>query len=100
MIKHIVMFKVRNLPTNLEKERNIQRIKTMLEALPPKIHEIKFFEVGVNFANNGLAYDLVLNSAFASKEDLLSYQRHPEHLKVADFVNQVCESRVVVDYVI
>jgi hypothetical protein len=56
--------------------------------------------VGINFSEATVAYDLVLISEFFSKEALSSYQMHPEHVKVADFVGKVCESRVVVDYVI
>lgn len=78
----------------------MQMAKAKLEALPTKINEIKFFEVGVNFSDASVAYDLVLVSEFLSKEALFSYQKHPEHVKVADFVGKVCESRIVVDYVI
>jgi hypothetical protein len=74
-------------------------LKSYLEALPAKINEIKFFQVGINFSEATVAYDLVLISEFFSKEALSSYQQHPEHIKVADFVGKVCESRVVVDYV-
>ena len=56
--------------------------------------------MGVNFGNSDAAYDLALCSEFESKEDLYSYQKHPEHVKVADFVKKVCENRVVSDYVI
>ena len=76
------------------------RIKSELEALPEKIAEIKFFEVGVNFCDTGMAYDLVLNSEFESKWDLYSYQKHPDHVKVANFVTKVCENRIVTDYII
>ena len=99
VIKHIVMFKLKESADGLEKAENIQRIKSKLEALPEKINEIKFFEVGINFSNTGVAYDLVLNSEFESKEDLYSYQKHPDHVKVADYVHKVCENRIVADYV-
>ena len=100
MIKHVVMFKIKDLAEGSNKEENIQKIKSSLEALPTMIHEIKLFEVGINLTNSSFAYDLVLNSAFESEEDLFSYQGHPEHVKVADFVGKVCESRTVVDYIL
>jgi hypothetical protein len=40
----------------------------------------------------------VLLSEFMSPEELVSYQKHPEHVRVAEVVGQVCESRIVVDY--
>jgi hypothetical protein len=100
MIKHIVMFKFKKYAESNNKLGNMQMAKAKLEALPTKINEIKFFEVGVNFSDASVAYDLVLVSEFLSKEALFSYQKHPEHVKVADFVGKVCESRIVVDYVI
>jgi hypothetical protein len=75
-------------------------LKSQLEALEDLIDEIKFFEVGINFGNSDAAYDLALCSEFESKEDLYSYQRHPEHLRVADLVKKVCEARVVADCIV
>jgi Stress responsive A/B Barrel Domain len=100
MLKHIVMFKLKDFAEGADKGENIQRIKSGLEALPGKIEGIRFFEVGINSIDNGAAYDLVLCSEFDSKEELFKYQKHPEHVKVVGFVNKVCENRVVVDYVI
>jgi hypothetical protein len=40
----------------------------------------------------------VLLSEFISPEELVSYQKHPEHVRVAEVAGQVCESRIVVDY--
>jgi len=99
MIKHIVMFKFKESAEGNDKAENIQSLKSKLEALPGKIAEIKFFEVGVNFSDVPVAYDLVLDSEFEGKEALYSYQKSPDHVAVANFVGKVCENRVVVDYV-
>ncbi|HEX7444930.1 MAG TPA: Dabb family protein [Methanothrix sp.] len=100
MIKHIVMFKFKKFAESNNKLGNTGMLKQYLEALPAKINEIKFLQVGVNFSDATVAYDLVLVSEFFSKEALYSYQKHPEHVKVADFVSKVCESRIVVDYTV
>ena len=100
MIKHIVMFKLKEYADGRNKVGNIAALKAMLEALPAKIEEIKFFEVGVNFFEGTVAYDVVLISEFDSVEALQRYQKHPLHLSVFDFVSKTCDSRVVVDYVI
>jgi hypothetical protein len=99
MIKHIVMFRFKESAEGKNKSENIQSLKSKLEVLPAKIAEIKFFEVGVNFSDAAVAYDLVLNSEFGSKEALFSYQKNPDHAAVAAFVEKVCRDRVVVDYV-
>ena len=44
------------------------------------------------------AADVALYSEFASWDDLAAYQRHPEHLKVASFVQEIRLERHVVDY--
>lgn len=100
MIKHIVMFRFKDFADGANKADNIKSLKSRLEALEDIIDEIKFFQVGINFDNSDAAYDLALCSEFESKEDLYSYQKHPEHAKVVDFVKKVCENRVVTDYVI
>ena len=100
MIKHIVMFKLKEWAEGRDKVANIKTLKAKLEALPAQIGEIKFFEVGINFLEASVAYDLVLVSEFESKEALYRYQKQPEHLLVAEFVGNVCESRIVVDYVL
>lgn len=94
------MFKLKEFAESNNKMGNVQILKEKLQALPAKIEKIKLFEVGINFSDSKVAYDLVLSSEFESKEALFSYQRHPEHIRVAEFVGKVCENRVVVDYVI
>lgn len=100
MLKHIVMFKLKDSAEGANKAENIQRLKSKLESLANVIDEIKFFEVGINSINSNVAYDLILYSKFDTMEDLYRYQKHPEHLKVADFVGRACENRVVVDYTV
>jgi hypothetical protein len=57
LLKHIVMFRLKEAALGADKAENMQRVKLRLEALKDKIAEIKFFEVGVNAINSGAAYD-------------------------------------------
>lgn len=93
MIKHIVMWRV-----NDKSEEVLNRFKTDLEALKGKIEEIKEIEVGIDFNGSEAAYDVVLYSVFNNKEELAAYQKHPEHVKVGEFIKSVTTSRTVVDY--
>lgn len=98
MIKHIVMWKLKENANGKNKLENAKIIKTNLEILKTVIPEIKYIEVGINseeFKNN---YDVVLISEFESFKDLDIYQKNAEHLKVADFVKSVAESRTAVDF--
>ena len=98
MIKHIVMWKLKDFAEGKTKQENANTIKTRLEALKTRIEQIRFLEVGVNLNRSEQAYDAVLISEFNSLEDLDIYKKHPEHLKISEFVGKVREARVVVDY--
>ncbi|MGK7394346.1 MAG: Dabb family protein [Candidatus Cyclobacteriaceae bacterium M3_2C_046] len=98
MIKHIVMWRLKEEAAGKTKAENLLKLKSLLEELTDKIPEIRELEVGVDFSGSDAAYDVALYSVFAQKQDLETYQKHPEHVKVADFINQVRLERVVVDY--
>ncbi len=99
MIKHIVMWKLKEDLAE-GKEENALLIKKYLEALPEKVSVIRSLEVGININPSGAAYDVVLYSEFADEQDLETYQKHPDHVQVGEFVGRVTMSRVVVDYLV
>jgi hypothetical protein len=98
MLRHVVMFKMKESAEGAGKSENLVRLKSGLKSLVGKIPEIRHFDVGQDVLNTAVSYDLVLYSQFDNKEDLFSYQKHPEHVKIAEFVGKVCSSRIVVDY--
>ena len=93
MIKHIVSFKLKD-----ESKDKTTLIKDLLETLPSKISEIKYFEVGINISDSPAAFDLVLISEFESIKSLDKYRLDPEHVKATDVVRLHKESSMVVDY--
>ncbi|EIW6614184.1 Dabb family protein [Clostridium perfringens] len=98
MIKHIVMWKLKDEAEGNSKAENAKIIKNSLENLKGKINEIVNIEVGIDVNKSEQAYDVVLYSIFNSLEDLDSYQKNPDHVKAGSFVKKVASSRVVVDY--
>jgi len=98
MIKHVVMWKLKDFAEDADRERNAKRIKIELESLRQLIPQIFHLEVGINILKSDAAYDVVLLSVFKNEDDLDFYQNHPDHRAVAEFVNKVKESRIVVDY--
>ncbi|APF27793.1 stress responsive A/B Barrel domain protein [Clostridium sporogenes] len=98
MIKHIVMWKLKEFAEGKSKLENANIIKTSLEDLQNRIDEVKLIEVGVNINNSKQAYDVVLYSEFENLEDLNLYQNHPDHLKVGEFINKAKDERIVADY--
>ena len=98
MIKHLVMWKLKDSAEGVGKEQNAHKMKAALEALKHTIPQIKHIEVGVNCIPSDAAYDIALYAEFTNEQDLAVYQKHPEHLKAAEFVIKVSASRAVVDY--
>ncbi len=98
MIKHIVMWKLKDSHDGLSKSEIAKKLKSELEDLKNKIPQIKKIEAGINFNPSDASYDVALYSSFESKEDLAIYQKHPDHMKVAEFVSQIRTERCVVDY--
>lgn len=98
MIKHIVMWQLKESADGQSKAFHAQKIKTELEALKEHIEQIVEIEVGIDVSGEAQAYDLVLYSTFESKEALDEYQNHPEHKRVGAYIASVRSSRVVVDY--
>ena len=115
MIKHIVLWRLKDHAMGASKKENAEKLKTLLETLRHTLKEIKYLEVGINADGSphaavapGIlppatlahpcAADVALYSEFLSWDDLAAYQRHPEHLKVASFVQEIRLERHVVDY--
>lgn len=98
MIKHIVMWRLKEVADGATKQENAENLKGKLESLRDKIKEIKSLEVGINVNPSEAAFDIVLYSEFENNEALQKYQNHPEHKKIVDFVTRVRTDRCVVDY--
>ena len=100
MIKHIVMWRLKDEAAGATKEENALKLKHSLESLTDKIPSLKAAEVGLNFNPSPAAFDVVLYSEFEDQEGLNAYQNHPEHVKIVDFVGEIRVDRAVVDYVV
>jgi len=100
MIKHIVLFKLKEQAAGAGKDQNARRLKAELEALPGKIPQIGKMEVGINAVPSEAAYDIAIYSEFSDKGALEIYQKHPEHVKVVDLVKAIVAGRAVVDYLV
>lgn len=96
MIKHIVLWDLAEEADGRSKAENMKIMKERLEALVDLIPELISAEVGFNV--NGEEYDAALTCTFQSMEDLKTYDAHPEHRKVREFISKVRISRVAVDY--
>ncbi|MBI3897672.1 MAG: Dabb family protein [Gammaproteobacteria bacterium] len=98
MIKHIVMWRLKESAQGNDKATNAKLIKEKLEALHGKIPGMLKLEVGIDFSATDMSGDVVLYSEFASRQALADYQAHPAHKAVMPFVAEVRRERHVVDY--
>ncbi len=98
MVKHIVMWKLKDQARGNVKRVNAKLIKEKLESLNGKIPGLLKLEVGIDFSNSEESRDIVLYSEFESKDDLKNYQNHPEHKAIMPFICEARDERRVVDY--
>jgi hypothetical protein len=98
MIKHIVLWKLKDFAEGTTKQQNALKVKAMLEDMRDKIPGMLKLEVGLNFEASDSACDISLYTEFESHKDLNAYQDHPVHLKVKNFLPLVRSERRVVDY--
>lgn len=100
MIKHIVMWTLKNEAEGADKAANALKIKKMLEALASRIDFLKHIEVSGDIFDSVPGCDVILYTEFENREDLDAYQIHPLHLKCVEFIKKVVTSRSAVDYII
>ena len=97
MVKHIVMFKLKETLSAEEKLVVMNDFKAAIEALPAKIDVIRKVFVGLNI-NEAEQWDICLESEFDSLEDVKLYAAHPDHVAAAGILKDAKQDRACVDY--
>lgn len=95
MLVHIVMFEFKEE----NKEANMARVKTMLEALPGKIETLRSMEVGIDISRSERSFDMVLISKFDDQAGLDIYAPHSAHQEVVSVIKEVTILSKVVDFI-
>ncbi len=83
MVKHVILWTLKDELSADEKVTIKQGIKDGLEGLKGKVPGIVDIKVNINGLESSNA-DLMLDSTFESVEALKGYSVHPEHVAVAD----------------
>lgn len=94
MIKHLVLFALKDSDNKIEK---CQEIKSALLRLLTTVPELISMEVGIN-ENPDELYDISLIAHFNNMDGLKAYANHPDHLAVAQTIRQVLEKRAGIDF--
>lgn len=98
MVRHLILWKLKESLSVDEKERILQNMKEQLEALVGNIPGLIRLQIVIHKLESSNA-DVMLDSVFESEEALKGYQGHPEHVKVADtYVRPYTEVRMCMDY--
>lgn len=98
MVKHVILWNLKDELGAEEKESIKKGIKEGLEALKGKIPGL--LEIKVNICPLASSNcDVMLDSSFEDEASLKEYAVHPEHVAVADGkVRPYTKSRVCMDY--
>ncbi len=100
MLRHIVMWKLKDQAEGADKATNAAKMKTLLDSCAGLVPGMGKFEVALAQTGLEATYDVVLYSEFADMACLQAYQQHPTHLAIIPFIGAVREARQCMDYVL
>jgi hypothetical protein len=98
MLKHIVMWQLKEHAEGANKAANAVKMKALLDACADIVPGVLKFEVAIAQPQFEATYDVVLYSEFASAAALDAYQNHPQHQALKPFVGAVRLARQCMDY--
>ena len=98
MIKHIVMWQLKDFAEGAGKAANALKMKELLDACSGLVPGILTFETAIAQPGLEATYDVVLYSEFESKAALDAYQEHPQHARLKPFFGAVRQARQCMDY--
>ena len=93
MIKHIVMFKLKE-----KKPASLEKAVQALQSLEGEIEALRSLEIGIDFTQGERSYDIILTTLFDDRKGFDTYGPHPKHIPVKETMRALCSSSVVVDY--
>ena len=94
MIRHIVMFKLKEENREENIARFVENSKTITCSPTVKKFEVRVNSKSANPANEEVA--LIFD--FETWEDLETYRVHPDHVAFGQFMRTIRESRACIDY--
>ncbi len=98
MVKHVILWNLKDEYNAEEKARIKAEIKEGLESLAGKIPGLLEMHINIDGLPSSTV-DLMLDSTFESAEALKGYSVHPEHVAVADGkVRPFTATRACFDY--
>lgn len=98
MIKHVILWKLKEELSEAEKALIKENMKRELEGLKGKVPGLLEMTIQISPLAGSNA-EVMLDSILESEEALKGYAVHPEHVRVADnFVRPYTQVRMCMDY--
>ncbi len=98
MIRHIVMFKLKEFSTESQKLSAANDVKNRLDELPAKIDVIRKCKTGIDIRRLEWSYDIILEMDFDTIADLDAYTIHPAHQEFIAFNKEYSIDKVCIDF--
>lgn len=100
MLKHIVMWKLKDHAEGADRAANAIEMKRRLDECATIVPGILKFEVVIAQPGLEATYDVVLYSEFEDKAALEAYAQHPTHQALVPFIGAIREARQCMDYLV
>ena len=100
MIRHIVMWNLKDHAEGADKSINLEKAKTLLLSCAQVVPGIRAFEVACATPGMDCTNDLVLHMLLDDAQVLAAYQNHPDHLAIKPFMRAVVQERRCMDFTV
>ena len=100
MIRHIVMWTLREQAEGADKASNLRQAKALLLSCAQVVPGIHTFEVATATPGMDCTHDLVLHMLVDDAQVLANYQNHPDHVAIKPFMKAVVQERRCMDFVV
>ena len=98
MIKHIVLWTLKNRENPQSRERTAAAIKEKIEGMRGRIPGLLHIEGGIDFTKSADSWDVALYAELESREALAGYHVHPAHEVFKAFIGPSRLQRSLIDY--
>ena len=98
MIKHIVLWTLKNRENPQSRETTAAAIKEKIEGMRGRIPGLLHIEGGIDFTKSADSWDVALYAELESREALAGYEGHPAHDAVKEFMGPSRQQRSLIDY--
>jgi hypothetical protein len=98
MIKHIVLWTLKNRENPESREESAAAIKEKIDGMRGRIPGLLHIEGGIDVTGSADSWDVALYAELESREALAGYHVHPAHEEFKAFIGPRRHQRSLIDY--